>query len=132
VAGCATLADAPQPAAALNAIDTPLTAVAGDPARGRDVLASRDGNCLLCHSVPETGVRLMGNVGPPLSGVGSRLSTGQLRLRLVDSRRLNPESVMPSYFRTDGLVQVAAAYRGKTVLTAQQIEDTIAYLTSLR
>lgn len=92
----------------------------------------RDGNCLLCHAVPETGARFMGNLGPPLSGVGSRLSAGQLRLRIVDTQRLNPDSIMPSYYRTEGLAQVAEAYRGKTVLTAQQIEDTVAYLVSLR
>jgi L-cysteine S-thiosulfotransferase len=96
------------------------------------VLASRDGNCLLCHAVPETGARFMGNLGPPLSGVGARLSPGQLRLRLVDTKRVNPDSIMPSYFKSDGLVEVAQAYRGKTILTAQQIEDVVAYLVSLR
>lgn len=116
----------------IDAIDAPLTAEAPDPERGKAVLASRDGNCLLCHAVPETGARFMGNLGPPLSGVGARLSPGQLRLRLVDTKRVNPESIMPSYFRSDGLVEVAQAYRGKTILTAQQIEDVVAYLVSLR
>ncbi len=74
----------------------------------------------------------MGNLGPPLTGIASRMSAGEVRLRLVDSRRVNPQTIMPSYYSTDGLVDVAAAYRGKTVLTAQQIEDTIAYLRTLR
>jgi len=128
VAGCA----APGMPSAEDAIESPLTAAAADPARGREVLLGRDGNCLLCHAVPGTGARFMGDLGPSLAGVGARLTPGQLRLRLVDSKRLNPESIMPSYYRTEGFVQVAAAYRGKTVLSAQQIEDAIAYLASLR
>jgi sulfur-oxidizing protein SoxX len=107
-------------------------AAAGDPDRGRQIVLARDFNCLLCHAVPEPGVRFMGNVGPPLAGVGARLSEGQLRLRIADPVRLNPGSVMPSYYRVEGLSQVAAAWKGKTVLTAQQVEDTIAYLLTLR
>lgn len=92
----------------------------------------RDGNCLLCHAIPETGARFMGNLGPPLSGVGARLNAGQLRLRLVDSMRLNPETIMPSYYRTAGYNQVAAAWRDKPVLSEQQIEDVVQYLLTLR
>ncbi|MCC7081511.1 MAG: sulfur oxidation c-type cytochrome SoxX [Burkholderiales bacterium] len=127
VAGCAAGVRS-----ASDALDTALTATPGDSARGREVIAGRDGNCLLCHEMPRTGVRFMGNLGPSLAGVGARLTPGQLRLRLVDSKRLNPESIMPSYYRIEGLVQVAAAYRGKTVLSAQQIEDAVAFLVSLR
>jgi len=115
-----------------DAIREPLAAAPGDAARGRDILMGRDGNCLLCHAVPETGVRIMGNLAFPLSGVGARLSAGQLRLRIVDSRRMNPDTIMPSYYRVEGLNQVAAAWRGKPVLTAQQVEDTVAYLLTLR
>ena len=107
-------------------------AEAGDASRGKQVVASRDSNCLLCHSVPDAGNRIMGNLGPPLSGVGARLSEAQLRLRIVDSLRLNPETIMPSYYRMDGLNQVGEAWRGKPVLTAQQVEDTVAYLLTLR
>ena len=114
-----------------DAIPAPIAA-AGDPDRGREIVLARDSNCLLCHAVPETGARFMGNVGPPLAGVGARLTEGQLRLRIVDPVRLNPGSVMPSYYRVEGLNQVAAAWRSKTVLTAQQVEDTIAYLLTLR
>ena len=74
----------------------------------------------------------MGNLAPPLGGAGARLSEGQLRLRIVDSMRLNPQTIMPSYYRVDGLNQVAAALRGKPVLTAQQVEDVVAYLLTLR
>jgi len=128
VAGCA----AAGMQSAGDSIETPLTATSGDPMRGREVIVGRDANCLLCHAVPQTGVRFMGNLGPPLSDVGARLNAGQLRLRLVDSKQLNPETIMPSYYRTEGFAQVATAYRGKTVLTAQQIEDAVAYLMSLR
>src|SRR5690606_25559510 len=105
-----------------DAIPEPLVATATDPARGREVLMGRDGNCLLCHAVPETGARFMGNLGPSLSGVGARLNAGQLRLRLVDAMRLNPDTIMPPYYRVDELNRVAEAYRGKPILTAQQIE----------
>lgn len=131
LSGCIALDNASSQTTALS-MEHPLTEVAGDPTRGRDVVLGRDGNCLLCHAVPETGARFMGNLGPPLSGIASRMSAGEVRLRLVDSRRVNPQTIMPSYYSTDGLIQVAAAYRGKTVLTAQQIEDTIAYLRTLR
>ena len=116
----------------VDAIQASLGSVAGDPLRGREVISGRDANCLLCHAVAETGVRFMGDIGPPLSGIGSRLSEGQLRLRIVDSSRLNPDTLMPSYYRVDGLVRVAPAFRGKPVLTARQIEDVIAYLKTLK
>lgn len=116
-----------------DAIPRPLTAVPGDPARGRAVVASRQkGLCLLCHIGPIAEERFQGNLAPPLDGAGARWSEGQLRLRVVDSRRLNPASIMPSYYRTDGLNRVGAAWRDRPVLTAQEIEDVVAYLVSLR
>jgi len=115
-----------------DAIHAPLVPTAGDPARGREVMAGRDANCLLCHAVPETGIRFMGDIAPLLSGVGSRLTAGQLRLRIVDQSRLNADTMMPSYYRIEGLVRVAPPYRGKPVLTAQQIEDVVAYLQTLK
>ena len=134
VAGCATSA----PDALLpyrvdgDEIREPLALAPGNAARGKAIVVSRDSNCLLCHTVPDSGVRFMGNVGQPLDGVGARLSAGQLRLRIVDSMRLNRETIMPSYYRVDGLNQVGEAWRGKPVLTAQQVEDTVAYLLTLR
>jgi sulfur-oxidizing protein SoxX len=104
----------------------------GDAARGKEVVVGRDSNCLLCHAVPDSGVRAMGDLGPPLAGVGARLTAGQLRLRLVDSSRLNPDSIMPAYYRVEGLNRVARELRGKPVLTAQQVEDAVAYLLTLR
>ena len=134
VAGCATPAPDAVPPYRVDgdAIRERLVPAAGDAARGKAVVVSRDSNCLLCHAVPGTGVRYMGNVGASLAGVGARLTEGQLRLRIVDSVRLNPDTVMPSYYRTEGLRQVAEAWRGKPVLTAQEVDDTVAYLLTLR
>jgi sulfur-oxidizing protein SoxX len=115
-----------------DAIPEPLAGAAGDPQHGREVVVSRDANCLLCHSIPETGQRFMGNVGPTLSGVGARLTAAQIRLRVVDYTRVKPDVAMPAYYRARALDNVAEPYRGKTVLTAQQVEDVVAYLVSLR
>ena len=113
-----------------DAIVSPLTAEAGDSTRGRAVFEGRESNCFLCHTVP--GGRFMGNLAAPLAGVGARLNEGQLRLRIVDSARLDRDTIMPSYYRIDGFNQVADAWRGKPILTAQQIEDVVAYLLTLR
>jgi sulfur-oxidizing protein SoxX len=110
----------------------PLTSQPGDAARGRLVALGRDANCILCHGFPDASVRFYGDLAPPLHGVGSRLSVGQLRLRIVDSSQLNPATPMPPYHRVSGLTQVAEAYRGKPILTAQEVEDVIAYLVTLR
>lgn len=90
------------------------------------------GLCLLCHGGPFPEQRFMGDLAPDLSGVGARLSAAQIRLRIVDSSRVNPDTVMPAYFKTEGLQRVAPAFRGKTVLTAQQIEDVVAFLVTLK
>ena len=113
-----------------DSVPEPL-AKRGDPARGREIVMGREGNCLLCHAIPETGERRMGDVAPPLSAVAARLTAGQLRLRVVDPTRVNPDAAMPAYYRAHGLDKVAEAYRGKTILTAQQVEDVVAYLLTL-
>lgn len=114
-------------------IRAPLTREPGDVARGHAVVLSRDaGNCFLCHSLPGVGAVPVGDIGPPLAGVGRRFTPAQLRLRLVDSMRINPASVMPAYYRIRDLHGVAVAYRNKPILTAQQVEDVIAYLATLR
>jgi sulfur-oxidizing protein SoxX len=113
-----------------DAIAAPLAAV-GDAARGRAIVGNREqSGCVLCHAV--AGEPVSGNIGPPLAGVGARLSAEQLRLRIVDSTRINPHTPMPAYHRVDGLTQVAAAYRGKPVLNAQEVEDVVAWLSTLR
>ena len=116
-----------------DAIPQSLTGALGDPARGRAIVASRQvGLCPLCHSGPFPEGRFQGDLAPSLAGAGSRSTEGQLRLRIVDASRLNSATIMPPYYRTDGLARVAANFRGKPVLTAEQIEDVVAYLTTLR
>ena len=116
-----------------DAIPEPLSGVPGDPARGRQIVLDRElGNCLICHQVPEAGEPFQGDLGPNLAGVGRRLNRGQIRLRLVDQSRLNPATVMPPYHRIDGLNRVAATYRGRPVLSAEEIEDVVAYLATLK
>jgi sulfur-oxidizing protein SoxX len=117
---------------ATDALPQSLTGARGDPTRGRAIVASRQvGLCLLCHSGPFPEERFQGNLAPDLSGAGKRWSEGQLRLRIVDSSRLNPTTIMPAYHVTDGLARVAPAWRGKPVLSAQQIEDVVAFLMTL-
>ena len=116
-----------------DAVPVPLTSVPGDAARGRLIVASRQtGLCLLCHTGPVPEERFQGNLAPDLAGAGTRWSAGQLRLRLVDARRLNPQSIMPSYYRVDGLSRVGAAWQAKPILDAQQIEDVLAFLQTLK
>ena len=116
-----------------DGIPQPLTAQPGDAARGRAVVASRGtGLCLLCHAAPIAEERFQGDLATDLAGAGSRWSEAQLRLRLVDARRLNPASIMPAYYRAEGLQRVASAWQGRSVLSAQQIEDVVAYLRTLR
>jgi L-cysteine S-thiosulfotransferase len=116
-----------------GAIPAPLLGLSGDPARGRVIVANRQkGLCLLCHSGPIPEERFQGDLAPSLAGAGSRSTEGELRLRMVDSRRVNPESVMPAYHAGEGLTRVGQAFAGKPILTAQEIEDVVAYLKELR
>lgn len=114
-------------------LSEPLTQQPGDIERGRTIVSNRQqGLCVLCHQAPVAEERFHGNMAPDLRGVGARLNAAQLRLRMVDSRLFNPESFMPAYFRIDHLNRVAPAFQGKTLLSAQDIEDVVAYLLSLK
>jgi L-cysteine S-thiosulfotransferase len=115
-----------------DTIPDSLTGMAGDAARGRALVLDRSSTCILCHSGPFPQATFQGDLAPSLAGSGSRWSAGQLRLRLVDASRLNPATIMPSFYRVEGLVRVGAAWRGKPVLSAEQIEDIVAYLVTLR
>ncbi len=116
-----------------DAIPESLTGAKGDAARGRAIIVNRQvGLCLLCHAGPFPEERFQGTIGPDLNGVASRLSEGQMRLRIVDPARTNPDSVMPAYFRTEGLTRVAPSLRGKPILSAEQIEDVVAFLATLK
>lgn len=115
-----------------DAIPKSLTGKPGDPVNGRAIVVKRESTCLLCHSGPFPDQRFQGDLSPSLTGTGSRWSEGELRLRMVDASRLNPATIMPSFYRIDGLTRVAANFRGKPVLTAEQIEDVVAFLTTLK
>jgi sulfur-oxidizing protein SoxX len=116
-----------------DAIPDSLTGAKGDAERGRTIVVNRQaGLCLLCHSGPFPEEKFQGTLAPDLKGAGSRSSEGELRLRIVDASRLKADTIMPSYYRVDGLKRVAPAFQGKPVLTAEQIEDVVAYLATMR
>ena len=116
-----------------DAIPQPLSNTPGDAQRGRAIVANRSvGLCLLCHSGPIDEERFQGNLAPSLAGAGVRWSAAQLRLRIVDGARLNPDTIMPPYYRIAGLQRVARPFEGKTILTAEQVEDVVAYLATLK
>ena len=116
-----------------DAVVQSLTGSAGDPARGRAIIADRQkGFCLLCHGGPFPEEPLQGNLAPSLEGAGSRWTEGQLRLRLMNNKRVNPESIMPAYHRIEGLNRVGANWRDRPILSAAEIEDVLAFLMGLR
>jgi sulfur-oxidizing protein SoxX len=130
---CAAAAQALQPDAIVDgSIRASLTGIPGDAKRGRVLVVDRASTCILCHSGPFPEIKFQGDLAPDLSGTGSRWSEGQLRLRLVAASRLNPATIMPSYYRLDGLMRVGRAWRDKSILSPDQIEDIVAFLVTLR
>ncbi len=117
-----------------NGITAPLDGLTGDPERGRQlVIDRRKGNCLACHRMPIEGEDFQGNLGPPLAGVATRLSGAGIRLRIVDQRQVNPGTVMPGYYRDPARFhRVPEKFSGKTYFTAQEVEDVVAYLNTLK
>lgn len=116
-----------------DAITEPLNGTAGDAARGRALVADRQkGLCLLCHTGPFAEQRFQGTLAPDLRGAGARWSASQLRLRIVDSGKLNPATIMPAYYRIEGLTRVGSTWQNKPVLTADEIEDVVAFLVTLK
>lgn len=109
------------------AAQTPESVQAGSPERGKALLLQRqDSGCVLCHQVQ--GLPAGGTLGPSLTGLSERSTKTQARERIADARRLNPQTVMPAYFSTDGLNNVAGPYKDQTILTAQGLEDILSYL----
>lgn len=113
--------------------DEPLTKTPGRYFEGKKAFNDRNkGHCLLCHQLSRSSERFQGNIGPSLDGVSARLDPAQIRYRIVDNSRLHHQTLMPAYFQTKGLVQVAPEFRGKTILAAQEIEDIVSYLVNDR
>ena len=120
-------------AAGLLALCLGPALAAGDPQRGRAIVANRQvGLCLLCHTAPIPEERFQGDLAPELKGVGSRLSAAEIRARIVDPSKANPDTIMPAYYKTEGLSRVAPSFQGKTILSAEQIDDVVAYLVTLK
>jgi sulfur-oxidizing protein SoxX len=116
-----------------DAIPASLTGSQGDAVRGRMIVANHNtGLCLLCHSGPFPEDKFQGTMAPDLAGTGARWSEGQLRLRIVDASKFNPQTIMPPFYRIDHLTRVAPAFRDKPVLTAVEVEDVVAYLMTLK
>jgi L-cysteine S-thiosulfotransferase len=114
-----------------DAIPASLTGARGNPVRGRKLIVDRSSTCILCHSGPFPEQKFQGDLAPDLAGAGNRWSEGQLRLRLVDASQLNSATIMPSFYQVTGLDRVGAAWRDKPILSAEQIEDIVAYLATL-
>ncbi|HUS95228.1 MAG TPA: sulfur oxidation c-type cytochrome SoxX [Hyphomicrobiaceae bacterium] len=116
-----------------DAVDAPLAGRAGDALRGRAIVLDRSrGNCLICHALPSTNEPFQGVIGPSLEGVARRLTAGQIRLRMIDQSRINPATIMPPFYRIRNLWNVALEYRGMPAFNAQEIEDVVAYLATLK
>ena len=115
-----------------KSIPKSLTGKPGDPKKGLKTAVNRKkGNCLACHTLPNVKQADHGEIGPPLMGVAKRYKEGELRLRLVNPKKLNPDSIMPSYYRTSGYTRVQKKWKGKTIISAQDVEDILAYLKTL-
>jgi sulfur-oxidizing protein SoxX len=115
-----------------DGIPASLTGAPGDAGRGRALVLARTTTCILCHSGPFPETRFQGDLAPDLTGAGNRWSTSQLRLRLVDASRFNADTIMPSYYRNEGLARVGRSFAGKPILSAAEIEDIVAFLATLR
>jgi L-cysteine S-thiosulfotransferase len=137
IALCVYNAYAAPPQIIGDGIPVALTGMKGDAIRGRAIVANRQlGLCTLCHQLADVastnGEKFQGNLSINLTGVGARLSEAQLRLRIVDNRRVNVKSIMPAFYNVNSLTRVGASWQGQTILTAQQIEDVVAYLVTLK
>jgi len=116
-----------------DAITEPLAGQRGDPALGQVLMGERHRSlCILCHALPSGAAQLQGTLAPSLAGIGARLSEGQIRLRIVDMKRLNPSSIMPSYYSLHRGTRTAPAWQNKPVLEAAEIERLVAYLVTLK
>jgi sulfur-oxidizing protein SoxX len=117
------------------AIPAPLTGKPGDAKEGEKVVIERRlGNCLSCHEIDALRREpFHGEFGPPLNGVASRWDPGTLRMIVVNAKKVfGDETVMPAFYRVDGLNRVRPDFVGKPILSAQQVEDVVAFLATLK
>ncbi len=124
-----------------GAVAESLTGQPGDPAAGEKIMTTRSlGNCVACHQVTVLEyAQFLGNVGPSLDGVADRWNEAELRGIVVNAKKTYDGTVMPSYYKVDGFIRPGNAYTGKAaddsfgpLLTAQQIEDVVAFLSTLK
>jgi sulfur-oxidizing protein SoxX len=109
-----------------------LTNIEGDIKNGREIVLSRQGNCIACHRIPKEDDIFQGDIGPSLAGIGNRYTIAELRLRLVNPYVLNPDTIMPAFYKVRGLKRVEKKYREKSILSAQEIEDVISWLATIK
>lgn len=138
-----------------KAINESLTGKPGDPDKGLQWMAHRRlGNCLACHETTKVLSRAEktpnievtnlagqsssqplgnhGEVGPSLDGVASRYSEGELRMLVVDPKAAFPDTIMPAFHKNTGFTRVHPDCQGLTILSAQQVEDVVAFLNTLK
>jgi len=115
-------------------VEASLTGVAGDPVEGRKVFANRkQGNCLACHVNADLAEESFhGEVGPAMDGVANRWSEAELRAIVANSKMVFEGTIMPAFYVDAGYTRALEKFEGKSILSAQQVEDVIAYLTTLK
>ena len=123
-----------------GAVAVSLSGVPGDPENGEILMNKGAGNCIACHSVEAlSDLQFHGEVGPPLDGAADRWSEAELRGIVANAKIMFPDSMMPSFYRTDGFIRVGDAYTGEALegevlplLTAQEVEDVVSFLMTLK
>ena len=117
-----------------GAVTASLTGVPGDPANGRKVFMNRkQGNCLACHVNSEMSEQTFhGEVGPVLDGVADRWTQAEIRGMIINSKKVFEGTIMPAFYRDSGFTRTLKKFQGKTILKAQQVEDVVAYLLTLK
>jgi len=118
-----------------NAVEQSLTGKPGDPVAGSKVFANRKlGNCLACHAnADQNDQPFHGEVGPELNGVADRWSEQELRAIVINSKvAFGNQTIMPSFYRQKNGARTMEKFEGKTILSAEQVEDVVAYLLTLK